>query len=116
MTYTLLEAATYRKDNRLLPAGMDKSSVPSTIQPRGNAMADADFVGGSDQVHYRISGLLAGSYIVEARLNYQTMAYGFGQDLFNDVDDPRVALFKDLDDNARLRFETISSDSGDIDF
>ena len=116
LTYTLLEAATYRKDNRLLPAGMDKSSVPSTIQPRGNAMADADFVGGSDQVHYRISGLLAGSYIVAARLNYQTMSYGFGQDLFTDVDDPRVALFKDLDDGARLRFETISSDSGDIDF
>ena len=40
LTYTLLEAATYRKDNRLLPAGMDKSSVPSTIQPRGNAMPD----------------------------------------------------------------------------
>ena len=116
VTYTLLEAATYRKDNRLLPAGMDKSSVPSTIEPRGNAMADADFVGGSDQVHYRINGLLAGSYTVVARLNYQTMAYGFGQDLFNDVDEPRVALFKDLDDGARLRFETVSSDTGNIDF
>ena len=116
LTYTLLEAATYSKDNRLLPAGMDKSSVPWTIEPRGNAMADTDFVGGSDQVHYRISGLLAGSYTIEARLNYQTMAYGFGQDLFNDVDEPRVALFKELDDGARLRFETVSSDTGNIDF
>lgn len=116
LTYTLLEAATYRKDNRLLPAGMDKSSVPSTIRPRGNAMADTDFVGGSEQVHYRISGLPAGSYAIEARLNYQTMAYGFGQDLFNDVDEPGVALFKDLDDGTRLRFETVSSDTGNIDF
>ncbi len=74
------------------------------------------FVGGGDQVHYRISGLLTGSYTIEAKLNYQTMAYGFGQDLFNDVDDPRVALFKDLDDGARVRFETVSSDSSDIDF
>lgn len=116
LTYTLLEAATYRKDNRLLPAGMDKSSVPSTIQPRGNAMADADFVGGSDLVHYQISGLIAGTYTVAARLNYQTMSYGFGQDLFNDVDVSQVALFKDLDDNARLRFETVSSDAGSVDF
>ena len=116
LTYTLMEAATYRKDNRLLPAGMDKTSVPPTIEPRGNAMADADFVGGSDQVHYQISGLLAGSYTIEVRLNYQTMAYGFGQDLFIDVDEPRVALFKGLDDGARLRFETVSSDSGVIDF
>ena len=116
LTYTLLEAATYRKDNRLLPAGMDKLSVPSTIQPRGDAMTDANFVGGSDQVRYQISGLPAGSYTIDAQLNYQTMAYGFGQDLFNDADDPRVALFKDLDDQARLRFETVSSDSQDINF
>ena len=116
LTYTLLEAATYRKDNRLLPAGMDKSSVPATIQPRGEAMADADFVGGSDLVHYQISGLTAGTYTVAARLNYQTMSYGFGQDLFNDVDVSQVALFKNLDDNARLRFETISSDAGSVDF
>lgn len=116
LTYTLLEAATYRKDNRLMPAGMDKSSVPSTIQPRGNAMTDPDFVGGSGQVHYQINGLPTGSYTITAKLNYQTMAYGFGQDLFGDVSEPQVALFKDPDDNARLRFETISSDSGDIDF
>ncbi len=116
LTYTLLEAATYRKDNRLLPAGMDKFSVPSTIEPQGDAMIDADFIGGSDLVHYRISGLIAGTYTIDARLNYQTMAYGFGQDLFNDVDEPQVALFKTLDDNARLRFETISSDAGSVDF
>jgi hypothetical protein len=79
-------------------------------------MADADFVGGSDKVHYQISGLASGNYTIEASLNYQTMAYGFGQDLFNDIDEPRVALFKDLDDNARLRFEAVSTDSGSYDF
>ena len=97
-------------------AGMDKSSVPSTIQPQGKAMADTDFVGGSDQVNYHISGLPAGTYTIEAKLNYQTMAYGFGQDLFKNVDEPRVAMFKNLDDGARLRFETVSSDRGEIDF
>jgi hypothetical protein len=115
VTYTLMEAATYRKDNRLLPAGMDKSGVPSTIQPRGDAMADTDFIGGSDQVGYRVGGLMPGSYTIDVKLNYQTMAYAFGQDLFNDVDEPRVALFKDLDDSARQRFETVSSDTSNID-
>jgi len=116
LTYTLLEAATYRKDNRLLPAGMDKALVPGTIQPRGNAMSDSNFVGGSDQVHYQIGGLVSGTYTIEARLNYQTMAYGFGQDLFNDTADPRVALFRDLDRNARVRFETVSTDSQNYSF
>jgi hypothetical protein len=116
VTYTLMEAATYSKDNRLLPAGMDKANVPSTIQAHGQAMADSDFAGGSDLVHYRISGLQDGTYTVAATLNYQTMAYSYGQDLFNDVDVSQVALFKDLDDNARLRFETVSSDTGNIDF
>ena len=116
VTYTLLEAATYRKDNRLLPIGMDKTLVPGTIQPRGDAMTDPDFVGGGDQVHYQIGGLVTGNYTIEANLNYQTMAYSFGQDLFKDADDSRVALFKDLDDNARIRFEMVSSDSRDINF
>ncbi|NOX69375.1 MAG: hypothetical protein GXP15_09330 [Gammaproteobacteria bacterium] len=116
LTYTLLEAATYRKDNRLLPTGMDKTLVPGTIQPRGDAMTDSDFVGGGDRVHYQIAGLAPGNYTIEASLNYQTMAYGFGQDLFIDSDEARVAFFEDLDNGARMRFELISSDSGSINF
>lgn len=115
-TYTLMEAATYSKDNRLLPAGMDKSIVPSTIQPRGAALADSDFIGGSDQVHYRIGGLATGDYTVGVRLNYQTLAYGYAQDLFDDVDIARVARFKELDASARIRFETVSSDTGSLAF
>ncbi len=116
LTYTLIEAATYRKDNRLLPSGMDKTAAPPTIQPRGASMADVDFVGGSDQVHYQIAGLADGDHLIEVKLNYQTLAYGFAQDLFNDIDEPRVALFKDLNDNARIRFETIFSVADNFDF
>lgn len=67
-------------------------------------------------MHYQNGGLVAGNYTIEARLNYQTTAYSFGQDLCNDADDARVALFKDMDNNARIRFEAVSSDSRDINF
>lgn len=108
LTYTLIEAAAYRKDNRLLPSGMDKATAPQRIQPQGAAQADPDFIGGSDQVLYQIANLADGGYTIEAKLHYQTLAYGFAQDLMQDVDEPRVALFKDLYDGADIRFETIS--------
>ena len=116
VTYTLLEARAYRKDNRLLPAGMDKASVPDTIRPQGEAFGDPDFVGGSDVVHYEIAGLAPGTYTIEARLNYQPIAYGFIQDLITDDDDARVALFRDLNDSAVIRFETISTATDSIDY
>jgi len=116
LTNTLLEARAYRKDNRLLPAGMDKASVPDTIRPQGEAFGDADFIGGSDVVHYEIGGLVPGTYTIETRLNYQPLAYGFVQDLITDDDDARVALFRDLNDSAVIRFETISTATGSIDF
>lgn len=90
--------------------GVESDSNPAGFEPHYDIITSADLV------HYQISGLIAGTYTVAARLNYQTMSYGFGQDLFNDVDVSQVALFKDLDDNARLRFETISSAAGSVDF
>lgn len=116
LTYTLLAAADFRKDNRLLPAGMDKTSVPSSVRPRGNALADPDFTGGSDVVRYQVAGLTAGNYTIEVRLNFQSVGYSFIADLIANDDDPRVTLFKDLNENARMRFETISSASANIAF
>ena len=115
VTHTLLEARAYRKDNRLLPAGMDKASVPDTIRPQGAAFGDPDFIGGSDVVHYEIAGLVPGTYTIEAKLNYQTLAYGFIQDLIADDDEARVALFRDLDHDAVTRVETIAIATGSID-
>ncbi len=115
LTYTLLEAAAYRKDNRLLPLGMNKDTVPPTIRPRGAGFSDPDFVAGGDRVHYQIASLAAGTYTIEASLNFQTVAYGYLLDLFLDDDDPRVALFKELDAAAQIRFEVISAAAGTID-
>jgi hypothetical protein len=116
LTYTLLEAATYRKDNRLLPLGMDKTIAPATIRPYGDAVDDPDFVAGGDLVDFRIPGLVAGSYDISVSLNYQTLAYGHAQDLYRDADDPYVARFQALNEGTQMRFETIASASDSIDF
>ena len=116
LTYTLLEAASYRKDNRLLPLGMDKTTAPSTVRPYGDAANDPDFTAGVDLVDYRIPGLAANTYTINLGLNYQALAYGHAQDLFLDADEPRVAAFQVLNDRAQSRFETIASASGTIDF
>ena len=82
VTYTLLRAISYAKDNRLLPAGFDKDSASADIAVYGDAFDDPNFVGGSDQVVYEIN--LAGA---KGRLNitvellYQTLSYPFIADL-----------------------------------
>ncbi len=84
VTYTLLRGATYLKDNRLLPNGFNKATAPDDVAVAGIANNDNNFIGGSDQISYRISGLTGGSYTVKTELVYQTIAYGFVRDLFDD--------------------------------
>jgi len=87
LTYTLLRGARYVKDNRILPAGFDKQTAPSDIRVHGNAMEDANFTAGADQIRYQISGLSEVSYQIEASLIYQPLARGFANDLFQDNSD-----------------------------
>ncbi|MGB5492039.1 MAG: hypothetical protein WBM76_14530 [Woeseiaceae bacterium] len=116
LTYTLLEAASYRKDNRLLPNGMDKAAVPATIRPRGDAFTDPDFVDGGDLVDYRISGLNAGDMTIRAELNYQVLTFAHAEDLFRDAEEPHVAAFQALNASSGRRFETVSSVSQRFNF
>ncbi len=84
-TYTLLAAANYAKDNRLLAAGMDKGKLPDEIAVRGAAANDANFVGGGDQLTYRIAvPAAAGPLTVYAELLYQPLSYRFVQDMLAD--------------------------------
>ncbi|NOQ76650.1 MAG: hypothetical protein GQ475_02430 [Methylococcaceae bacterium] len=84
VTYTLLRGAVYLKDNRLLPNGFNKTTVPDDVAVAGVAYNDNNFIGGSDQISYRVSGLTDGNYTVQTELVYQTIAYGFVRDLFED--------------------------------
>lgn len=110
-TYTFMNAASYLKDNRILPKGFDKNSVPDTVQAYGKAVADEDFIGGSDTVEYEVSGLQDSAYTISVTLKYQTASYGFMQDLYKDLNLSEVALMKVLDENTHNHFEDISTDT-----
>lgn len=111
VTYTLLRAASYLKDNRIPPAGFDKNVVVNDVRVAGAAMNDGDFNSGSDTITYRIPVGTASadtiSYTVE--LKYQALAYGFVNDLFQDSDNPEVARFEALYEGAAIRSETIDA-------
>jgi hypothetical protein len=113
MTYILLHALHYLKDNRILPKGLDKDDVnlPETINPHGYAETDSNFIGGSDMITYEIANLPADDYTVTATLHYQTLSYGFAQDLYKNAELPEVALMKALDASTTTHYETISTDT-----
>jgi len=85
VTYTLLRAAEFVKDNRLLPLGFDIQNAAKGIAVKGEAVNDADFTDGYDQVSYQINtGAYYGPFTVRVELLMQTISYRFIQDLYND--------------------------------
>ncbi len=111
VTHSLLQARGYLKDNRLLPAGLDKVSAPDEIRTVGLAEADADFDAGGDEIVYRIQVPVSDSYTVYAELVYQPLAFGHIQDLFDSANLPAVGQFKTMFDATELKAEIIASDS-----
>jgi hypothetical protein len=84
VTTTLLRAAGYLKDNRLLPAGFDKENQSADVAVYGEAADDADFTGGGDQVQYRVDLIAAKSpFTVHVELLYQAIGYRWAQNLAN---------------------------------
>jgi hypothetical protein len=108
VTYTLLRGHHYLKDNRLLPSGFNKANASDDVKVVGGALTDDDFVDGSDDVTYRIANLPAGSYSVQADLIYQTVAYGYAQNLFADSDISEVNDFKTMFDASGQKTQTIA--------
>ncbi|TXK98314.1 hypothetical protein BMR02_09210, partial [Methylococcaceae bacterium HT1] len=68
---------SYVKDNRLLPNGFDKQAAPNDVKVAGEAVTDANFIGGSDEISYSLTGLTGTGYSVTVEMVYQTLAYGF---------------------------------------
>ncbi|NBC66105.1 MAG: hypothetical protein GVY07_10690, partial [Bacteroidetes bacterium] len=82
VTTGLLTAIRYIKDNRILPKGFDKSTADEDIATYGSADQDDNFIGGGDQVRYRVN--IEGSdgpLQVIAELYYQPIAYRWAQNL-----------------------------------
>jgi len=121
VTYTLLRGAQYLKDNRLTPQGFNKLAVPDDVAVLGEAMNDANFNQGSDEITYRFPVTVSGELTVSVLLNYQTIGYGFLQDLYQDSQLDQVQTFKTMYDAQNLKHEqivsaqtTVVSDGGGI--
>jgi len=110
VTYTLLRAAAYAKDNRLLPDGADKAKLPADIAVYGAAAEDPNFIGGSDRIWYQVdvSGF-EGPFAFSAELLYETLSYRFIQDLLLDETDliKRFEEYYDLADKTPLVVDRI---------
>ena len=95
LTTGLLSAASYLKDNRLLPTGFNVVDAPDDISPKGLASADENFIGGMDDVSYIIDVSHSdGPYHVVVELLYQPIAYRWAEDVMNSNSE-RALLFWD---------------------
>ena len=114
VTYTLLRAGRYLKDNRIVPAGFDPATVPEDIRPTGGCMDDPDFGAGHDKITYRIDDLGGSRYTVAVELRHQAIGYPYVMDLTEFSDDAVISRFLDLyaavlpgsEVIAKLAFET----------
>ncbi len=103
LTWTLLSAAGYRKDNRLPPQGFTTTAaVYDSVRIEGVALQDADFnLGaagegtGADIVHYRFPRPTDGTVTVAAMACYQTLPPRVFAHL-NSHDTPEVHLFSGM--------------------
>ncbi|MEJ2330839.1 MAG: multiheme c-type cytochrome [Gammaproteobacteria bacterium] len=108
VTFTLLRAAYYLKDNRLTPLGFDKDQVPLDVAVQGAALDDDNFNKGFDEITYRFENTGSGDLKVEVMLNYQAITHGALLDLYRDDDAPEVKDFKSMYDAQALKFETMA--------
>jgi hypothetical protein len=83
VTTGLLRGVRYIKDNRLLPAGFDKTTAPEDVAVHGDAAGDEDFRAGGDRVRYRVAvpGAARGALTVSAQLRYQSIGYRWAENL-----------------------------------
>ena len=117
-TYTLLRAAQYLKDNRILPRGFGDQPTADIgdVAVQGAAADDLDFVAGSDLVTYHIPMGAATGATVAVELNYQSVSFGYLRDLFQDENTvPEVASFHDMYNASSVRAETIATATVQVD-
>ncbi|MCB9931885.1 MAG: hypothetical protein H6841_00520 [Planctomycetes bacterium] len=110
-TFSLLFCNSYYKDNRLLPQGWsDTHPDINHMRPQG-VTGDGDFGGGSDSVHYQVSGLAAGSYTVEVQLLFQTISAREAAEVFLHDYLREVNVFRQYYEAAQRTPELIDEDT-----
>ena len=114
VTWTLLRAGQFLKDNRIVPAGFDPAEVPEDVRPAGGCMHDPDFGFGGDEITYRIADLPGSSYEVTVELRHQAIGYPYVDDLREVAADPIVGRFLYLYDAVRPGSEVIAQVEIDV--
>ena len=94
VTTTLLRAAEYFKDNRILPSGFLLDGVAPDIAPYGEVKIDEDFVEGSDRVQYvvDVSGH-QGPFSITVELLYQSIGFRWAENLRHHSTAESIAFF-----------------------
>ncbi len=82
VTTTLLKAAGYLKDNRLLPAGFSLADADPAIAPYGLVTGDETFIAGRDTLHYAVDvSAYEGPFTINFELYYQSIGYRWAENL-----------------------------------
>jgi hypothetical protein len=82
VTTGLLSAASYVKDNRLMPWRSEKTAPWEDIVVQGDAFDDEDFQGGGDSIQY-IVGIegAQGPFTITAELLYQSIGFRWAENM-----------------------------------
>jgi len=99
VTSSVLSAAGYFKDNRLLPWGFEKSAPYEDIRVRGQAMEDANFDAGGDRVTLALRLPSAQAPLtLTVELLYQSIGYRWAENLRR-AQGPEVERFLEMYDS-----------------
>ncbi len=94
LTFTLLRAAKYLKDNRILPKGWVSTHPDAPMTKPVGVVGDGNFVGGKDEVSFTVPApSSAGPYKIEVSLLYQTLSHRFADELFQ-IQTPEIKAFQ----------------------
>jgi hypothetical protein len=96
VTTGLSYAVGYLKDNRLLPAGFDKSSAEKDISVTGDAAEDSNFTAAGDLVEYSVPIAKAlGPFRIEVELWYQPIGFRWAHNLapYNSTETKRFVSY-----------------------
>lgn len=91
-TWDLLSAASYAKDNRILPTGWDNDQAQTLGVGPAGVGKDTDFLAGSDSTLYVLRDLAQDAAEVRVRLLYQSVSPRYVLE-FSQVDTPEVRDF-----------------------
>jgi hypothetical protein len=108
-TFRLLRADAYLKDARLLPLGWSPMGPSAAETAPRLGGPDDDFVGGSDELEYRVAAPAgAGPYAIAVELVYQPIGARFAAELL-ELEAPEIRAFERIWDASDRSPEPVAA-------